>query len=139
MARDSSLPLRVAILTYLRADGARTGPAPSERVYGLATPPDPIKPFTRYGTPTVLPDRASCVDGSRILVTLHAFSDADSEDEASEIAAAMASALDGATLTLAADYEAKARIAWTGGQILPDPEEASSWHAVVNFEATVTS
>jgi hypothetical protein len=144
MARDSSLALRKAIITHLRADADVTALVPAERIYPPKTPADPVWPFIRYGVPTKLPERASCMDGSRILLTVHAFSQEPSEDEAVQIGAALAASLDGEdgkglVLDLSGNYSARATITYTGGQTLQDPEVAGAWHEVVNFEAFISS
>jgi hypothetical protein len=145
MARDSSLALRKAVVARLRQDSALLALVPADRIYGaVVTNTDPIRPFIRYGTSTKLPERASCMDGLRVLMTIHGFSDAYSEDEAAQIGAAIAAALDGEdgkglVLPLAGEYSATATIVYTGGQTLPDAEDPTAWHEVVNFEATVAS
>lgn len=145
MARDSSIALRKAIITHLRADPDLVELVPVSRQFGLrVSVPDPKKPFTKYGVPTKLPERASGMDGARIVGSIHAFSDADSEDEVGAIGAAVAKVLDGPggkglVLELIAPFAATATVTYTGGQTLQDPEEEGSWHEVVNFEAVVVS
>ncbi len=138
MARDSRIPVRKAIIKALKASPAVTALVPSTRIYPAETPATLTWPFIRYGTPSVLPLRASCLDGNRLIVAVHGFSKLG-EEAADNVAAAMARALDGAVLDLSASYPAKGHVTWVGGQTLRDTDEADAWHAVVNLEITVTS
>lgn len=139
MARDSSLPVRKAIISTLKADADLTALVPVARIYGVEPPANPTWPFTRYGFASQLPLRASCMDGATIVGSVHAFAKGPGEDAVSAIAAAIARALDGKVLTLSTPYPATAHITWTGSQILRDTDEAAAYHAVVNFEASVAS
>lgn len=139
MARDTSLPLRQAVIETLRADDDLVALVPEERNYGMRTPASSDWPFTRYGSSDALPFRAQCTDGAAISFTIHSFSKQQFEDEAATINAAVSAALDGATLALGGDFEATAHIKWTGSQIIPDAAEAAAWHGINRFEATVAS
>jgi hypothetical protein len=135
MSLDQSLPLRRAIVTRLRADGPLTALVPAERLYGMRTPAAVTWPFGRYGAPNTLPRRATCSDGSRVDVPYHFFSKADYDDEVGELVAAAVKSLGDAVLAL--DTGARARLVWTGSTILPDAAEASAWHGIARFEATI--
>lgn len=139
MARDSSLPLRKAIVSHLRSDADVTAFVPAARIYGMATPPNPTRPFIRYTEVAVLPEQASCVDGSRVRVRLDAFSDQESEDEVSTISAAIARSLGGNQLPLDTSYDAIGHLIWLGGQLLPDGDQPRTWQMVNRFEAVVVS
>lgn len=139
MAKDTSLPLRQAIVTILRADAALTALVPAGQNCGMRPPTNPAFPYTRYGAPDSLPLRAQCLDGATVGVTVHSFSDADYEDECANINAALAAALDGKTVELDTDFPAKAHIVWVGSQIMADAADASLWHGVNRFEASVAS
>ena len=141
MARDTSLPLRQAIVATLRGDADLTALVPVARNYGMRSPPEPLYPFTRYGSPDAQPMKAQCMDGASVGFTIHSFSAADFEDECASINAALATALDNVTLDLAADagFPAKAHVRWLGSQIVPDAMEASVWHGINRFEAGVAS
>lgn len=139
MARDTSLPLRQAIVTRLRADADLIAIVPADRNYGMRSPPDSAYPFTRYGSPDAQPFLATCMDGATVGITIHSFSEADFEDECASINAALASSLDGAVLTLDTAFPAKAHLRWLGSQIVPDATEASVWHGINRFEAAVAS
>jgi hypothetical protein len=142
MARDTSLPLRRAVVTALRDDNNFTAlgsPALDARIYGMRTPAPLTWPFTRYGSSDAVPFLGQCLDGARVRFAIHAFSKAKFEDECAEISAGAAAALDGKTIELDADYDATAHLRWLGTQIITDAAEASAWHGIVAFEATVSS
>lgn len=139
MARDTSLPLRQAIVSTLRNDVDLIDIVPAERNYGMRSPPEPTYPFTRYGSPDALPLKAQCMDGATVGFTVHSFSQGDFEDECASINAAAAAALDDVTLELEAGFHAVAHIRWLGSQIVPDPSEASVWHGINRFEAGIAS
>jgi len=140
MSRDSTLPVRKAILRALKVDAAVKALVPASRIYPPQTPATPTWPFIRFGIATALPLRASGMDGSTIIVAVHAFAKGPGEDSAALIAAAIGKALDGATLNLPdASYPATAHVTTTGSQLLRDTEEAGAWHGVVNIEVAVAS
>lgn len=139
MAKDTSLPLRQAVITTLRTDSDLTALVPSERVYGMSTPATTEWPFSRYGSPDSLPFRGQCIDGATITFSVHSFSKAEFEDECAQINAAVSAALDRKTLELDSPVGAKAHVTWRGSQIVPDPTEASAWHGINRFEATIAS
>lgn len=135
MAQDSSLLLRQAIVTRLKADAGLLTIVPVADVHGERSGANPNFPFTRYGVAEVLPEKAQCWDGARVAFPIHAFSKSPFTDEVHGINAAVAASLDGAVLDL--DGEAKAHVHWTGSTILPDPTEADVFHGISRFEATV--
>lgn len=142
MARDNTLAVRKGILTLLKADAAVTAIVPAAQVYTqVAT--NPVWPFIRYGTPSVLPIRASCLDGMEMLVAVHGFAGPrwqdpatkkrmieTAEDHASRLGSVIARALDGKRFDLTNGY---ARIEWRGGQLLIDGAEADAFHTVQNL------
>lgn len=138
MARDNTLAVRKGILTLLKADPAVTAIVSAAQVYTqVAT--NPVWPFIRYGTPSVLPIRASCLDGMEMLVAVHGFAGPrksggvvveTAEDRASRLGSAIARALDGKRFDLTNGY---ARIEWRGGQLLIDGAEADAFHTVQNL------
>lgn len=122
-------------MVRLREDAALTALlGPDGEVYGMRQPVDSKYPFVRYGSPSVLPFTASCMDGSAITVDIHCFAGGpgQSEDAAVHIAAAVVDCLDRATLDLGG--ENKGRVIWTGGQTMRDPDEQDIWHAVRTFD-----
>lgn len=142
MARDNTLAVRKGILTMLKADAAVTAIVPAAQVYTqVAT--NPVWPFIRYGTPSVLPIRASCLDGMEMLVAVHGFAGPrwqnpvkktglleSAEDQASRLGSAIARVLDSQRFDLTNGY---ARIEWRGGQLLIDGAEADAFHTVQNL------
>jgi hypothetical protein len=143
MARDSTLSVRRAILTRLKADSATTTLVPADRIYPQQPPALPDFPFIRYGSPTAVPIRGACMDGAEVTVALHGFSKGrrsgdtltvTAEDDAGQIGAAMAAALDGQIVDV---DEGRLRLRWTGSQLLPDPDEAGVCHVVVNVRGRV--
>lgn len=132
MANDLRLHARRAVVACLRGSPAVAAAVPADRIYGPETPDAPLWPFVRYGSASVLPDRATCLDGSLITVSLHVFAKGPGEDRASAIAAAIGKALDGAVLT--DDDGHVFEVTWTGGQTLRDTDEASAWHCTVDLE-----
>jgi hypothetical protein len=126
-----SLSLRQAIIQHLRGDADLTALVPAVRIYGQRTPAQLTWPFIGYGAPSESPVRA----GTQIRITMHAFSKAQFEDEASNIVAAMQKSLENAVLDVGAGL--KAYLAYVGSQILADPAEADAWHGVATWNATI--
>lgn len=136
MANDTTLEVRQQAILTLRADPDLTALVPAASIYGMRSPPDPVYPFTRYGSPDATPFLGQCLDGAVIAFIIHAFSHAEFEDECAAINAGISTALDKAVLTLAGG---NAHVVWKGSQIVPDAAEASVWHGINRFEATVAS
>ncbi len=142
MARDLSLALRKAIVAALEDSAAVTAIVPVERIHAVEPPGEPPWPFIRYGLVAPAPFRASGLDGTRLALALHGFARGPQEDAVAELGAAIAAALDGGdgkgrVLPLEVDPPATAHVAWTGGRLLRDGEEAGAYHIVVGFEAVV--
>lgn len=136
MANDTTLPVRRAILTLLKADADLTALVDADSIYPQFAG-KPEWPFVLYGAPAAVPVRAACVDGAEITVAVHGFANArldgpvkveTAEDHASRIGAAIARALDGKRPDLAPGY---ASVRWTGSQLLTDGDDA--FHTVQNF------
>lgn len=140
MAKDAALYVRRAVVSTLKAEAA-VADIVASRVYGLNPPATPTWPFVKMQPPTSTPIRATGLDGSRIAFRVSGFAKGPDESEAAILADAIAGCLDGQSLPLPdAPWPARLTdIRWTGTQIIPDAEEASAWHAFLNFEATVTS
>lgn len=139
MAIDSTPQIRVALVALMKADTALIALVPKASIYSQWTPAVPAFPFIRSGSPAAAPMRGSCLDGSDITVAMHAFSTGrksgttivePAEDHAARIGAAIAAALDGKVVTIAGG---KARVRWTGSQLMQDPEESSAFHSVQSF------
>lgn len=138
MARDFTLPVRKATLRLLKSDFAITSRVPATRIYPQSPTAQPDWPFIRFGAPIASPLRMSCVDSSEIDVAIHVFAKGSAtlsaEDEAAQIGALVAAALD---RTVDLDDGGTIRLTWLGSQLLQDPEEASAYHGIVSVRARV--
>lgn len=133
MAQDPTLGLRKKIIVQLKATEALLELVPEASIYGERTPADKQWPFIRYGVSDTRPRKGQCWDGADVDIAIHCFSKSPFTDEAGSINAAIAAALDGATIDLGG---ARAHIAWKGSTVLPDPAEADAWHGISRFSAT---
>jgi hypothetical protein len=128
-----ALPLRQKAIIRLRGDAdliALGSPAIADRIYEV--PPATITwPFLRYGGPDETPVRR----GTQVRFTIHSFSKAQYSDECAELNAGIVANLEDGVIDLGGAW--KAYVSWIGSQILPDPEEASAWHGVNSFTATI--
>ena len=139
MAKDASLYVRKAIITRLKRTPAVSAIV-GQRVHGQAAPAKATWPFVRYGAATVVPLRATCLDGSTISMTVHAFCKGADDTEASTLAAAIADSLDGQSIPLTAPDPARlSNGRWTSTITMRDGAEATGWHAVINLEGRVVS
>lgn len=138
---DDLLAARRAILMTAKADADLTVLVPAARIYPQASPvPTPTWPFIIYGSPSGLPIRAACVNGTEVTVALHSFAKArmvgtsmveTAEDYASRIGAAVVRALDGKRPALPSG--GYLTILFTGSQLLIDGGETDAFHHVANF------
>lgn len=145
MATDSTLAVRRAILTTLKADVGVTALVAASSIHPQSPREAPAWPFIKYGSPSGTPITASCVDGSEITVALHGFAKPRSlagqivetaEDHAARIGAAIARALDKRCLALGFGT---ARVRWRSSQLLQDGAEADAYHHISNFRVRVIS
>jgi hypothetical protein len=138
---DYSLPVRRAILPAMKDNDALTDLIPEASIYGATVPIRRTFPFARYGAPIATPFRLSGLNSSSIRVTIHAFTGpvADGGEAAEDLcwrmAAAIKTALDGRALAL--EEGMTATVAWVGSNCIVDRDEASAWHAIVNFQVDV--
>jgi hypothetical protein len=144
MANDLTLQIRRAALTALKADAALIALVPSTSIHPQTTPANVAWPFVKMGAPSGQPIRAACVDGNQGIFAVHGFAKAreeggqvveTAEDYAARIGAAIAVALDRKALDL--DGGGRARLLWTGSQLLMDGAEADAFHTVQNFAVRV--
>ena len=63
MAKDQSLALRQAVVTWLMAGTGLTALAPADRIFGEQPVALPAWPFVRYGEDDIVPLRAQCWHG----------------------------------------------------------------------------
>lgn len=115
---------------FARANGSITALVKAENIKGQDQPANPSYPFVRCGPPSAVPLEYSCVNGSTVTMDMHAF--AQNEDEAAAIGAELVLQFDDVELPL--DNGSSAKVRWTGGQNLRDPEDESLWHAVRTFD-----
>lgn len=141
MATESSLPVRRAILTALKADAGVTDLVATGSIYPQSPPGEPTWPFIKTGSPSGIPISASCVDGDTLILAVHSFAKPrqdggqvveTAEDHADRIGRAVMRALHRASLPL--DSGGTAKIKRTGFQLLQDGAEADAYHHVANFE-----
>jgi hypothetical protein len=124
----------------MKANPALTAIVPAASIYPQTTTAVPPYPFIRCGSPIGVPIIGSCVDGMIVTLAVHGFSTGryvdqqlieTAEDHASRIGAAIAASLDKAAFDIPGG---KAKVRWTGPQLLQDPEEANAFHTVQNFQ-----
>lgn len=138
MARDFTLPVRKATLSLLKSDAALTARVPAGSIYPQSPIAQPAWPFIRYGAPITSPLRLSCVDSSEVDFAVHVFSKGTSaksaEDDAAEISALVASALD---RTVLLPGGGSLRLTWRGSELMRDRDEAGAYHGIVSVRARV--
>lgn len=146
MANDATLPVRRAMLTALKADAPMIALVPAADIHPQAPTAIPTWPFVKMGAPAGIPLKAACVDGNEITTSVHGFSKGrwsgnqlleDAEDHAARIGSAIADALGGKLLNL--DGGGKAKVIWTGSQLLIDQDEAGAFHSIQNFRVRVVT
>ena len=136
MPRDYSLELRQRTVATLKAYAPLTALVSAGSIYGEQPPAAPAWPFIRYGLAIAGAWEATGqLDGSTHRVTLHAFSHGPYTDAVQRIAAEVVAAMD--TLTMA--DESVIDLQWVGTQVLRDTDEADAYHAVIEFDVTVSN
>lgn len=137
LATDLTGPLKSAIIGHLKGNAALTALVPAERIYPMAVPAKPAWPFIRYGSPITGGFEAQCWSGSASRVTLHAFAETAAayagEDRALEIAAAIVEAMK----TFAPPTLGVVACEYQQTRYIMEDDEASRWHAIVEFNVTV--
>jgi hypothetical protein len=134
-----SLRLRQATVQRLRADtdliGIGTPPlsddAEMKRIYGRRQPATLTWPFVRVS----VADEGPLRKGTEVRVTIHTFAKKQFDDQCEAMNAAVQASLEGAVLVLSGAR--KAFMIWIGSQVIPDASEASAWHGVNSFTATI--
>jgi Protein of unknown function (DUF3168) len=144
MANDSSLDVRIALVTALKAAPALALPLPSGSILGgrvhVSVPAEIVWPYLRVEVGEVLPYRATGIDGAMVYPVVHAFAEGATDDDCSRLSARVAKVLDGRWFPLEGDYPAKlADVRWTGTQVLRDIGASDGWHGVIRFVGTVVS
>lgn len=129
---DNSLALQTLVINTMQGFAPLTALVPILSIYGMSSGAKPGWPFIRYGTPIIRPYESSCWIGSDNAISIHAFASGDDQVPVSLIAAQIVEAMK----TLADPDEVISFIGneWTSTTILPDNDEGSNWHAIVNFD-----
>lgn len=136
MPTDYSLTLRKRVVATLSGYEPLTALVSATSIYGEQPKATPRWPFIRYGLGIAAPWEATGqLDGSTHRVTLHAFSHGPFTDAIHGISAQVVDAM--GTLTLA--DESLIDMQWIGTQILRDTDEADAYHAVIEFDVTVSN
>lgn len=150
MARNSSIYLRRAGLSLLKADSALAGFV-GARIYPPQRPAAPRWPFVGWGVPIVSGFSASCMDGNQTDFVVHVYAATEGtgaqtiggEERATEIAArvetVLASAGDVDLASYGCPFPAIAHFEWQQTQVVQDNAEADAFHGIVSFRANVVS
>lgn len=134
MSRDHSLSLRRAVVDFLKTtpvDALVDG-----RIYGTQPPALPGLPFIRMGLPTPAAYEAQGWSGSEQAFVVHVFTKSDGDSLVSEIAAAVVSEL--SAFVMPGSLAANA-FDWSRTEVVRDNDEASAYHAIITFDATVVA
>jgi hypothetical protein len=129
-----SLRLRQATVQFLRSDPdviAAGDPPLADRIYARRTPPTLTWPFVRVNNA----DEGSLRKGTQVRVTVHTFSKAQFDDEVEQLNALMQAALEDKTFDLSPSVTAY--FVWIASQVVEDAAEASAWHGINSFTATI--
>jgi hypothetical protein len=131
-----SLYLRQAAVASLRDTNSVTsiGSPPisqDNRIYGRRQPDELTWPFIRVS----VADEGPLRKGTEVRLTIHTFSKAQFDDECETLNAAIQAWGEDRVLQLRPST--KAFVTWSGSQVIPDASEASAWHGVNTFTATI--
>src|SRR5262245_61331749 len=95
---DPSLPLQKALVARLTADPGVNGIV-GNRVYD-AVPTNPTKPYVSFGPFQLLPEHGDCLDGGETIIQVDGWANGPDSVEVKRLGAALALALDEASVTL---------------------------------------
>lgn len=123
--------VRTAILTALQSTPAVTALVPAVNIYPGKTPGALSWPFIRYGAANSSVGRASCWHGAEVNGSVHIFAKADPAIPDPE--GFVGNAIDAISDALESIDDCHAGLS----QVMGDPDEADSWHGVVNFTMAV--
>ena len=128
---SASWSLQQSIFATLAADSAITTLLGADRIYDDVPQGSPL-PYLTLGQSTVRDWSTGTDDGNEHLLTLHVWSDARGKKQASEIAAAVRTALHDQPLTLVGHRLVNLRHEFSEARRDPD---GSTIHATVRFRA----
>lgn len=134
MSADLSLPLRRAVVDFLKTTSVSA--MVGGRIYGTQPPALPTLPFIRMGLPTPAAYEAQGWSGSESDFVVHVFTKSDGDALVSEIAAEVVEVLSG--FVMSGSLAANA-FDWNRTEVVRDSDEASAYHAIVTFDATVVA
>lgn len=129
---DNSLAVQRLVISTMQGFVPLTTLVPIPSIYGMSSRAKPNWPFIRYGTPIIRPYESSCWIGSDNVISLHAFAEGDDAWPVSLIAAQIVEAMK--TLNDPDEIISFIGNEWTSTTIIPDNDEGSNWHAIVNFD-----
>lgn len=133
---ELALSVREGVVSALVADAGVTAVVPGGSIFGQRVPVERTFPFIRLSPFNGVPERAACWNGERIAFTVHSFVKGLDESGAANANAAVKTALDGQQIVIVeGPPEERLDLVWTGGLVLPDPEEKDAWHGTADFEA----
>ena len=133
-----SLTLKKALYDRLRADPDVTALV-GARIYdevprGPGNDVRTTKPYISLGEDEVLADKAECLDGAEVTLTVHAWSAGPGDVEVKRITAAVKAAIDGAEDALALAGQRLILIEFETARHLREPDGITR-HGVVTFRA----
>lgn len=127
---DPALPLQKAIVAALKADSGVAAIC-NGRIYD-GVPTNATKPYVSFGPFQMLPEHGDCLEGGESFVQIDAWCSGPDTVQSKQLGAAIAKALDEATLTLDGNRLVGLVVAQT--QYLRDPDGITA-HAVVQLQA----
>lgn len=134
MDSDLLLPLRKACVRHLRAFSPLSAIV-SDRVYEEA-PSRIQRPFVRYGAPIAASFEATCLQGSDVDITMHAFDEGSDNDRTYRIMDQIRAGLDEAELVI--EGGVLMWLQWTGSQLLGSEGVSPQYrHGIVTFTSAV--
>jgi Protein of unknown function (DUF3168) len=126
---DLMTEARRSVLSSLKADLGVTGLVPATSIYPQSTPDDISWPFIKTGAVQSVPIRASCIEGSSVVMSIHAFSKGSpavtAETSAAQIGGAIRQCLDKSSAAISGGTM---RIRISDEQLLVDGAEIGSFH-----------
>lgn len=134
-ATDYSLEVRKQIVAHLKGFGPLTALVSASSIDGEQPAAKAPWPRVQYGLVITGPYEATGpLSGSTHRVTLHAFAHGPYTTDILRIAKQVVAGMKALTL-----FESLIDNQWVGTQILRDTDEADAYHAVIEFDLTVSN